>query len=284
MERQRISVHICTRDRATEVSLLLDSLRYQTYQDFDIVLADGSQPQSIYTIHFVQSIINRLRLEGHRIHVVGVAIPGVCHARQTCIDKDPWPENPLILRIDDDTVLAPDYIEKLMSGIQKGYDLVSGLTPHCASPEVMRETRFVRPIINRIVLNDAGEIVSLGDDQAFTYDTEELIPTHHFRSSALYKRELHSVDGIDYKLGLSNVGFREELFMSIKAILAGRKLAVHTGAKYFHLQTPSGGCRFPDYAVLVGLDEQRMKQWLKRKYADQGNFLAVYDAKVGGSL
>ena len=228
------------------------------------------------------SIVNRLKLEGHRIHFAGVVIQGVCHSRQTAIEvmeKEKFEGN-LCLRIDDDTIPDSDYIEKLVCGIEAGYDLVSGCTPHCASPEVMRETRFIKPLANRIILSDTGEVVEIGDDQALTYDTSEIVPIHHFRSSALYKKELHTKAGINYKFGLSNVGFREETWISIKAILAGYKLGFHTGAKYYHLQTPSGGCRWADYGTLVNIDEQHFRNWIKRKFQEKGNFLKDYEVKT----
>ena len=254
---ERISVYVSTRDRSMELYGLLVSLLNQSYKNFDVIIGDGSAPNSILGHHSIQSVCQRLKLEGHGVFGFSVQLQGVCHSRQECIEKDPWKTNELCLRIDDDTIIPPNYIEKLLEGIHAGYDLVSGLTPHCASPEVMRETRFVKPIMNKIEIDAEGNIVKIGDDQALTYDTEEIIPTHHFRSSALYKRKIHDV--FNYKLGLTPVGFREELWMSIRAILAGYKLAVHTGAKYWHLITSSGGCRFPNYAQMVQTDEAHMR-------------------------
>ena|SRR3990167_66420 len=275
---QRISIHIATRDRSTELALLLSSLRVQTYQDFDVVIVDGSQPNSIFSVHFVNLIINQLKMEGHGVYMRSINIPGVCYARQSCLENDTY-KNPLICRVDDDVILQPDYLEKLLEGINKGYDLVSGLTPNCGIPPIMRESKYVKPFISRIDVKDDGTITHMGDDCAFTYDTQEIIPTCHFRSCALYKREIHD-NANDYKLGLSMVGFREELFISLKAILAGYKLAVHTGAINWHLRTPSGGCRFPNYEQLVMLDEQRMQGWLKRKMEEKGNFIEEYKKRV----
>lgn len=274
----RISILISTRDRSTELALLLSSLLSQTYQDFDIVIVDGSQPRPVLGTHFVQSIINRLKLQGHGVKMTVIGLPGVCPARQAAIDADHW-DNAFCCRLDDDVILQPDYLEQLMKGIAKGYDMMSGVTLHCASPIVMRETRFVKPIINKITINENGPAM-IGDDCGFAYDTPAIIPADHFRSCVLYRSSLHKKHGVDYRLGLSNVGFREETFISIKAILAGFKIGVNTAAVNWHLQTPSGGCRFPDYNQLVGMDNYRFDTWFKRKLAEHGDFIEKYHSEV----
>jgi hypothetical protein len=268
-----ITLLINTRDRATELTLLLQSIRTQTYKGrLDIVIIDGSKPQPVFSIHFVQSLLNRMKAEGFRFHLGVAQLLGVCHARQQALKEDPF-DNPYQCRIDDDVVLQPDYVEKLMEGILQGFDLMSGLTPHCASPPVIREAKFVKPVVNKVEVDEGGNIVKLGDDCGFHYDNPEIIPTHHFRSCALYKKGV--ID--DYNLPLSQVGFREEFWVSIKAMLKGYKLGVHTGAVNYHLQTPSGGVRFHNYPQLVQADEHQTREWFKRKFKEKGDFLKKYD-------
>ena len=282
MNEHEICILISTKDRATELAMLLQSLLYQTFQNFNVIIVDGSRPQPVYNVHFVFCMINRLRLQGHKVLLETIQASGVCESRQKAVElaiKYDEKED-LFLRIDDDTILMPNYLEKLVEGINAGYDLVSGVTPQAFSPEIMRETKYVKPIINKISLNENNELISIGDDCWATFDTEEIVPTHHFRSSALYKKSIHTLHGINYKLGLSNVGFREEAFMSLKCIKAGLKLGVHTGAKYYHLQTPSGGCRMPNYELLVQADQHQFNEWFKRTLAQNPNLLKDYDLKV----
>ena len=276
----RATIYICTRDRGSELALLLQSLRTQTWQDWDVLIVDGSRPNICVTQHHIASVINRMKLEGHAVHVEQALVPGVCYARQRAIETDPWPQNELIVRLDDDVILTPMYLEKLYDGIMHGYDLMSGLTIHCANPDIMREVRFVQPIMNKIMMSPEGDLLSLGDDCAHTYGVEQIIPIHHFRSCAMYKRALHTVHGAHYKLGLTNVGFREETFISIRAILAGYKLGVHTGAINHHLQTPSGGCRFQDYNKLCASDDAKFREWLKAKVVEHGDFITKYNEQV----
>ena len=282
MNEHKICILISTKDRATELAMLLQSLIYQTFQNFNVIIVDGSKPVPVYNTHFLMCMINRLRLQGHKLLLEVIEASGVCESRQKAVElgiKYDEGED-LFLRIDDDTILMPEYLKKLVEGIDAGYDLVSGLTPQSFSPEIMRENKFVKPIINKISLNENDELLNMGDDCWATFETEETIPTHHFRSSALYKKEIHTKHNINYKLGLSNVGFREEAFISLKCINAGLKLAVHTGAKYYHLQTPSGGVRYPNYHLLVQADQHQFNEWFKRTITKNPNLLKDYDSKV----
>ena len=139
-------------------------------------------------------------------------------------------------------ILESDYLQKLVEVISAGYDLASGLTPHMALPESFRENKFVRPVINRVVLDNDGKFLVNCDDCGHTYEIGEVLPAHHFRSCALYKKSIHD-SGVEYEDNLASHSFREEQFLSFRMIKAGFKLGVHTGAKVFHLAAPSGGER-----------------------------------------
>jgi len=272
----RISIHIATKDRHSEVSLLLQSLREQSYQDWDIVMCDESQTP-IDSCEFLVMLINKIREEGHHVNVFRNDLSrGVCHVRNLLLENDYF-KNPLILRLDDDVVLEADYIQKLVDVIHLGYDIASGVTPSFRHPLVKRENTFVKPIINAIETDDVGNITKFGDDCGIGYIEDDIIPTHHFRSCALFKSKVF--DKIKYPTNLTPVGFREESFISIEALLAGYKLAVHTGAIAWHFQTMSGGCRYPDYTEKVQTDDKTFQEWFKKKFQKHGDFLKKYDEK-----
>ena len=62
---KQIVIHICTKDRPTEVALLLQSLRTQTFQDFNILILDDGSGVPITNYYFVQYMIQRLKLRGN---------------------------------------------------------------------------------------------------------------------------------------------------------------------------------------------------------------------------
>lgn len=126
----RVDVNIITKDRPTELALLLQSLRTQTYQGFDVYILDDASGTPILNFHFLNVLFQRLKYEGHKVIVLrNNRNMGVSKSRQKiadfCIEHG---DGDLILRQDDDTILEPDYLEKCVEGIEQGYDLVSSVT------------------------------------------------------------------------------------------------------------------------------------------------------------
>jgi len=274
----RIAIHICSKDRATEVALLLESLRNQTYKKFDVYILDDGSSVPLQHFYFITYIMNRLKIEGHDIKLIrNNTASGVSKARQQLVDYTMKnTKHNFICRIDDDSICKLDMLEKLMNGIDAGYDLIGCSVFPYVGGHTKREISFVKPIIGECRLNDKGELIINQDDCGYEYIEEEILPTHHFRSSCLYKRELHEA-GVDYSNRLSKNGFREEQIFSFKAILKGFKLGVHTGAINYHLITPSGGER--GTMNMTKFNQDVFEETVKKMYADHGDFLHDYNVK-----
>lgn len=276
--KNRITLHICSRDRHSELYGLLGSLRGQTYQNFDIVLLDDASGMPVTQCMFLGAIINRMKLEAHNFKIIRNEISfGCCHARNKCIEEDVF-GNPLVCRLDDDIILNNDYLEKLVDTINKGYDIASGCIPLVTQPEIIRENKYVRPIINEHKFDANGLLVEMKDECGFCYLDEEIIPTNQFRTNALYKSEIHKT--VRYPENLTSVAFREEGFFSFKAIINGFKIGINTGAVAYHLQTPSGGNRRKDYPECVKIDNQTFVEWCKKQYDKHGDFLKSYKEMI----
>lgn len=273
----RVTIHVTSKDRHSELAMLFTSLRAQSFQDWDLVYVDDASGTPASNCQFLMAIINRLRIDGHKVRMVRNAISkGVCYARNKCIEMDDF-GNELICRLDDDIILDTDYLASLRSGIIVGYDLVTGVIPLLAVPEWTRDNNFVGEVINEhVMLND--ELVSRKDECSFTYLEDAIIPTHQFRTNAMYKKELQEDViarwGMVYPDYLSPVGFREEGFFSVKALALDFKLAVVTGAVAYHMQTASGGCRYPDYNKFVQQDDFLFVKFLKKIHAEYGDVFA----------
>jgi len=257
----KIAVLINVRDRPTELTMLLQSLKTQTHKDFDIFILDDQSGTPLGTYHFFNCMITRLKLEGHKVFLQTTEFPhGVSKARQRIVDwaKDDYE---YLMRVDDDVILESDFIERLLNVIKEGYDLASGVTPPMGGPTFVRNSDCVGPIINRVIIKD-GKFILNGDDCGMQYTDSVILPTHHFRSSALYKTKIH--DKVNYTpTKLSNHGFREEQIFSFKCLLNGFKLGVDTGAIAWHQQTPSGGERFPDQAEKVKFNQDILLNYIK---------------------
>lgn len=281
--KPKIAVLINYRDRPTELALLLQSLRTQTYKNFRIYILDDFSGMPIETYHFLVCIINKLNEEGNFIKYEKTPFHyGVSKARHKCVamaQEDGWAD--LFLRVDDDVILEPDYIEKLLEVISKGYDLATGVTPFIGQPQFKRESRFIQPIANRMVLDKEGNLIYNGDDFGTQYLDDAIIPIHHFRSCALYKKEIHEkIPGI-YLNNLTKHGFREEQIFSIHCILNGFKLAVRTGAIAWHLLTPSGGERWQHAEEDIKMNEEILRNFIKKQFKQHGDFIEKYNKKLG---
>lgn len=274
MQKGRVSLHVATKDRHSELFGLLQSLRTQSFKEFDIIIVDDSSGTPVISCQFLSAIITRMKLEGHKFKIIrNEQSFGCCYARNKCIDEDDF-DNEYTCRLDDDILLESDYIEKLLEGIDSGYDMVTGVVPLLAQPELIRETKFVKPIMNMKEFDKDGNIVKYGDDCACCYIESEIIPIDEFRTNCLYLSEINKK--VRYEDNLSTVSFREEGFFSTRAILEGYKIGCHTGAVCWHLQCLSGGNRRPDYNECVTIDNETFYKWMKQNFIKHGNFLEEY--------
>lgn len=259
----KIAVLINVKDRPTEIALLLQSLRTQTRKDFDIFILDDQSGTPLFNFHFFNCIITRLKLEDHKVFIKPTEFQhGVSKARQAIVDWALEEDYEYFLRVDDDVILEPDYIEELFEVINEGYDIASGVTVPMAGPIFKRETENLGEVINKVILDEEGNHIFNGDDCGCEFYDKKILPAHHFRSCALMKREV--LKKIKYTpTPLSTHGFREEQIFSYKAQIEGFKIGVNTKAVNYHQLTPSGGERFPNQQDLVKFNQEQFEKWTK---------------------
>jgi len=272
----KIDIMICSKDRPTEIGLLLQSLRSQTFQDFNIFIYDDRSGVPYQNYHFIQCLMNQLKIENHNVIFWRNDIPlGVTRLRRNMVEKIlEYGNGDLILRLDDDNLLEPNYIERLVKCIDAGYDIASGIVPPCGTPFIKRHTKFVKPFISDVKLNDKGEIISFGDECGYQYIEKEIIPSPNFRSMALIKREVH--EKVKYEDNLGFCSFREEQFFSFRALLEGYKICVDTGAIAYHLNTPSGGERTQSYYDGLKTNDELLSKFCQKIFKEKGDFLEKY--------
>jgi len=257
---KKLAILVNYKDRPSELALLMQSLRTQTFQDWDLFILDDQSGTPLNTYHFFNCMVTRLRCENHRVNLKTTEFPhGVSKARQRIVD---WAKGyEFFLRVDDDVILDSDFIERLFKVIDKGYDLASGVTAPMVQPSFIRDPKFLK-IANKVVLDKEGNYLFNGDDCGMEYTDSIIVDAHHFRSSALYKSKVH--EKVNYTpTKLSKHGFREEQIFSYKLLMNGFKIGVDTKAMAWHQITPSGGERFPDQNELVLFNENILKEFTK---------------------
>ena len=268
----RVSVHLLTKDRPTEASILLNSLRHQTFKDWDLVIWDEGK-ESINNYKYVTDVLNRIKLEKHSIFYTKNNLKkGISHARNMCVETDRF--NDVFIRIDDDSVCEPDYIERLVSVYlnnkkKDGKDCcVGGLVPPFNSPEFYRDCTNMK-VFNKAHFDENG--IYRNDDGGYVWLPHRIIPSHHLRSSFLFTRKIWEDVG-GFKLS-SNIGWEEETLFCFEAIYKGYKLFTDTGAICFHAHGRSGGARLPtaEYEELRKRIEDAFQKRMKRLYMREGN-------------
>jgi len=265
----RVSLHICTKDRWSELAMLLVSIRNSTFKNFDIVIVDGSMPNPITHANFINSIINRIKLDGHGVQIIREEIPaGVGKARNRALFEDQF-KNELCCRIDDDSILEPTFLGKLykLMFLDPTLGGASGIVPTLAYPKTDKTT--IPKIMNEIKYDSDGNMIYIGDDCGYTWYPDVILPAHHLRSSFMFRREpAIKIGGFLVEYGTS--GFREETDFCIRMAYDGWKFVVDTSAICWHLQCGSGGVRCNDYNVQVHLCDDHFRRKFKRLYKKNG--------------
>lgn len=264
--KTRIDIQICTKDRWAELGMLLQSLRTQTHCCWDIQIVDGSQTPMMQS-NFIPHMLNRLKLEGHDVKIARDALPGVCSVRNQCHRMG---SNPLVLRIDDDSVVQPDFIEQLLKAMpNEEIGAVGCVVPTLQGPPTVRNSELFKDRkMSKITIDKDGTITEIGDDLWAEYTEPGIFEVDHVRSSFMMWRD--DADKIIEKYGelydtaYGLTGFREETDVSLKLKMMGKKLLVNTAAIAFHLRTPSGGVRAPDYAERCAMGDERLRRQVKK--------------------
>ena len=271
----KTAILINYKDRPTELALLLQSLRTQGFQEFDVFILDDNSGTPLNTYHFFNCIMNRLRQENHKVYLNRTDFPhGVSKARQKIVDWAKTGNYEYFCRVDDDVVLEPDYLERLFRVLKGGYDLASGVTVPMLNPTFKREPKFLKGVANRVVLDKDGKYIFNGDDCGMEYTDSVIIPAHHFRSCALYKAKIHEkANYLPTKLSMH--GFREEQIFSYRVLMAGFKIGVDTGAINYHQLTPSGGER--PTTNLSGFNQQMFEEFTKENVIELRKIFPDYE-------
>ena len=254
---------INVKDRPSELSLLLQSLRTQTFQKFDIMILDDCSGTPLTNYHFFNCLLSRLKQENHKVYLNRTDhSEGVSTARHKIVQWAREFDYEFYVRLDDDCIMEPDYIKRLFLVLGKGYDMASGVTVPMSGPTMRRDPKYLNGIVNRVILDKEGEYIMNGDDCGIEYTESVILPAHHFRSCALYKSSIH--DKVNYcPTTLSWYGFREEQIFSYKLLLAGYKIGVDTGAINFHQMTPSGGERPTQSTENTLFNQEQLEKFTK---------------------
>lgn len=266
----RITVHIITKDRPAEIAMLLESLRHQSFKDWDLIIVDESKTP-IVNYHFVTNLINALRLEGHKLSLQRSEVPGVVANRnQSFRTEEAEFNNKYSVRIDDDSICNEEYLIRLfdVAEVDEKIGAVGGIVPLLGAPPICLATRNLKNgVFNHITWED-GKLKEIGDDGGMQWKDylqhQNLFPSHHLRSSFLINNTAAKEVGY-YDPAYQGSAWREETDLCLKLLKQGYKLYTDIGAICWHNRAPSGGLRTmsaEDYRQSIQiLEEYFNKKW-----------------------
>jgi GT2 family glycosyltransferase len=136
----RVDVLIPTCNRKTGLAVVLASLFGQTFTDFDVIISDQTPPGARYFESIeVRTLLAALRWRGHRVDTHHhLPRRGMAEQRQFLLARS---RAPYVHFIDDDVLLEPDTLARMLSVIQRercgfvgcaatGLDYLDDVRPH----------------------------------------------------------------------------------------------------------------------------------------------------------
>lgn len=242
----RASIHIITRDRVNSLAVLLGSLCTQTTKDFDIVILDNGRNVKVGQDHMCGAALRRLQLEGVRVHLVESKAEhrDIGAYRNECVNSDPF-NNQIGIRIDDDSLLEPNYIEILVNGFtEPDIGVVGGIVPYIFVPKtyILQPAKFNEITSDYDWVDNCVTFVRfINDDGKDLHYQATYFPSGHIRSSYAYRMDL--AKKIRFPEWSGFTGFTEETVFCIKVWMNGYKVLINPNAVAWHYSIPGGGGR-----------------------------------------
>jgi len=266
---KRLTVAIVTRNRPTNLALLLESLRQQTYTDWDLFIiddaSDNHRPDDTFIIN---RIVDEIKFAGHAVRIFRMDKNiGVCGCRNAVYDKI---ETELVFDANDDHVWERDMLENLVNVFDdENVGAACSCTPFIGlqiynfiDRNGVRPKRYKLPTERAKEFNTAyvkDNSICMTRDVDFIYLDEhaqvESTPieiTHG--SQFMMRKELFSKSPEGY----SPLAFTEESDLSLRIKEKGYKVMFVPNAMNWHFQTPHSGTR--------GHSKEQLVKWQQEDY------------------
>jgi hypothetical protein len=235
---ERIAVAIPTKNRPTYLCALLTSLVAQSFENWSLIINDSSDPP-VQEQGAIRDLLTLIRSRGHPVQIIRSETGWDRHQRP--LEAAP-PEIELIVRIDDDVLPTPRFLEDLQRPFRLFADrpvaAVGGCTPE----------PHLQALDLDLGLTDTHWASTVDEPswrlQGHHYTTREVLEVESLLGHSIcYRRSaLLAVGGWAVK-GYSDHAYREETDACMRLRAAGYELMVTTEALAWHLLALGGGSR-----------------------------------------
>lgn len=224
-----VTAIVSTKDRYfTSLPHLLISIAMQTVKPDKLIIYDDGEHKDLRNEQIYQNIFLLLQQKGISWEVAfGNRIGQVANHNKSIDDaKTDW-----IWRLDDDNVVEPDVLEKLLKNAEDDVGAVGGL---------VLDPKYSYNHPNSLASNRIEDIY-LGLNIQWYVGTG-VKEVDHLYSTFIYRKEAAKQVG-GYCKELSRVGHREETLFTYSLKRAGWKVLVDSSAVTWHMRASQGGIR-----------------------------------------
>lgn len=272
-----VTAEVSTKDRyETTLPMCLTAIITQTRKPDKLVIYDDGEQADLREMSPFKGLFGMCDELGIKWEIFATPRKGQVTNHQHCLDMA---TTDFILRCDDDVILLPDCLERLLNTVRdhgRGGEFdnigaVAGLIHHPGS--VAQLPDFIDGSLND---------VQVGVNMQWYEFNSGAREVDHLYSSFLFSVAAARKAG-GYPKGLSQIGHREETIFSHSIKRAGFKLLVDPWAKAFHLRESTGGIRSFTDLSMWDHDEQVFQSYLTEWGVGKGKptKLVVLDAGIG---
>jgi FkbM family methyltransferase len=275
VQERDVTVGITTKNRYDILPLCLMSLINQTHKPKRVIIVDDTDLDKrvdLRNISSCESVLRLLNIKGIDWEVVYGPQPskGTAWNRQHMLEKS---TTSLMLRLDDDEVLEPTALEKMV-------DLIVSDPKIGAVAGLVLDPKSYRYESNYYNDNKMSDIFTRENTQ-WVNQPPRILECEHLYSTFLHRK----IPNVNYCLELSQVAHREESLFSHEIFRQGYRLLVDTSIITWHIKEPTGGIRTFNDPKLWEHDENIFKRKMASWSIDlSGKKLIVSDLGLGDQL
>lgn len=235
---EKIAIAIPTKNRHSYLSALLSSLVQQSYVNWMLVINDSSKP-CVEENDTLKDLFSLIRNKGHDVKITYTHSGWDRHQKA----MEAVPEQiEFIIRIDDDLLLEPDFIKKILKPFYFFKDrpivAVGGCYPETFYKTQNLDVRLIDPSWVSRIDSPSWKL------QGHHYQEKQILEVESLLGHAIcYRRSVVKEVGGWAVKGYSDQAHREESDLCARLKAGGYELMVSTEAIGWHLYSPSGGSR-----------------------------------------
>jgi len=241
--QKRVAFAIPTRNRHAHLAVCLSGILHQTYSHWMIVINDQSD-DPVESQDLLRTLFARIRGDGHQLRVV--YSEGGSDRHQVAMNAVPRGID-LIVRVDDDVLLTPRFLERVLRPHTLFANRPIAATGGCYPETHMKPLSLERSLRDRRWVRDMDS-PAWGTQgwrlQGHYYKEAQILEVGSLIGCAIcYRRSAVRQAGGWAVDGYSRQAHREESDLCARLDAVGFEMMVATDALAWHLYAPEGGAR-----------------------------------------